>query len=865
MENSVKNQTINKDLCINCGICKVACPFGAISMQPNKFGEMNPKIDAQKCTNCGVCSSFCPNTQEKIKIEAQKVTSIAEPQTFGLENASYFVAWSKDKNQRQKSCSGGVVTELAKYLLENHKIDGMIHVERLWAKRGKLHFGARLSSSVEEIVENVSSAYQPIDFSDVLSQLEENKTYFVTGTPCVIRGLKNLFQNHKKYNKIKIITCALICSHNTNSQFVDYLTEINKLDDNDAWQINIRQKDDSIPDANNFNNHVYTKKENLLLKNRFKSGWTDIWRSYYFAMNVCNYCSDFWGYEADISVKDAWGEWAKDPLGKNIIIVRNKMLEEDLLHANVVCEPLSWDIMKNHQYPTACYKQVEAYNKNFKSIFALCNIKNGLLKNKVMSKLSKRLYKKYGWRVTQIICKIVGKLFFIKSKKLKKKTHFPLLKALKRIFKYHEKDKLNKTKTILVAGGYGFGNVGDEAQCAETLKILTERYPDYQIVNLTPNVNYSKEQHPKYYHSFASRVLFFDSDKDYGIYGFNNSDSKWFRKFRFLFRSFLIYLNAFLVRADLPTFFINANAAKFLYDLKTASLFYFCGGGYLTGSTQSRLWDGILICRVAHIFRVPVVMSGQTIGVWESRFNRMLARWGFKNVKLITVRDEEFSLEDLKSIGFPLKNSFPTHDDALFCEKAPDKMVDENNYITLNFHYWGMKGKDKTVYIEKMHQIIDYVLNNTSYNLVFIPMHATDKNSFNDYIQKYPSNRIRCFDYDFDFRKVRRVIADSKMCITMKHHPIIFAMGESVPVISLAFSKYYVHKNLGALMQYKMDRFSLDLEDENSFEKFKKLFSKLENNYSDVVSTINKQKEVLKKRKEKFLSLVDEVLEKKYK
>lgn len=171
-----------------------------------------------------------------------------------------------------------------------------------------------------------------------------------------------------------------------------------------------------------------------------------------------------------------------------------------------------------------------------------------------------------------------------------------------------------------------------------------------------------------------------------------------------------------------------------------------------------------------------------------------------------------------------------------------------------------MNDSDKNINIDKINKIVNYILSNTTYNIIFIPMLYTDKLSFEDYIKKYPNERIKCLEYDYDFRKVRRVIADSKICITMKHHPIIFAMGENIPVISLAFSKYYLHKNLGALEQYKQEAFSINLEDKNYYKEFVKLFSDINNNYNSIISTIKSQKEILTKRKEHFLQIVDKIL-----
>ncbi|MBQ4646301.1 MAG: polysaccharide pyruvyl transferase family protein [Candidatus Gastranaerophilales bacterium] len=430
-------------------------------------------------------------------------------------------------------------------------------------------------------------------------------------------------------------------------------------------------------------------------------------------------------------------------------------------------------------------------------------------------------------------------------------------KSLRKFFKYKNKDRKYTTKKILVGGGYGYGNVGDEAQCSATLKLLSERYPDYQIVNLTPNVEYSKKQHPLYNHDFASRVLLFNQGRESNGYDFKRT---LLVRIVFLLKSFHILFNALLVRADLPTFFINARVAKFLYELKEASLFYFCGGGYLTGSTLSRFWDGILICRLAHLFKTPVVMSGQTIGIWENNFNKAYARWGFKHVQLISVRDEEFSLKDLKEINLFGERYFATHDDALHCEKTQKQLIDKKDYVTLNFHYWGMKGREKRIYLAKINKIVNLILEKTEADIVFIPMFSADKDSFDEYIKKYPNTRVQCFEYNYDFREIRRVIADSKMCITMKHHPIIFAMGELVPVISLAFSKYYMHKNLGALAQYGQEEYCIDLESENYLQDFIILFDKIINNSQEIKEIIEKNIKILDERKDKFLKMVDEII-----
>lgn len=404
---TVNESTVKNDFCINCGICRLVCPTKAIHLQLNKYNEKTPVINKNKCNNCGQCIKYCPNTKEKIESEAKKITSINEPYTYGLQSANFYLMWSKDTEQRQKCSSGGAVTTIALHLLKTRQINAMIHVEKLLSKRNELHFGARMSTSEEEIKENAGCACQPVDFSYVLSCLEEGKKYFITGTPCVIRGIKNLIKNHPKYGKIKIITCALICTHNTNLSLLDYFADMHNIQNKEPYQINIKNKDNNGSNNNDF----YDKEKDLFEINTNDSGWKKLWRSNYFTMNACLHCSDFWGYESDISVKNALGDSdVKNSSDKSIVIVRNDKLDVEIRTCGLDYEELNYSTMKSHQKQTAVYKQKQAYNKNFKLIFARVNRKNGFLRHKTVSRLSKYLYKNFGFKITDKIMKPVKKL-----------------------------------------------------------------------------------------------------------------------------------------------------------------------------------------------------------------------------------------------------------------------------------------------------------------------------------------------------------------------------------------------------------------------------------------------------------------------
>ena len=78
MASTVEN-TVKNNMCINCGLCKTVCKFGAIQMLRNKNGEINPVIDYEKCKNCGQCLKFCP--MDKPKLEGRNMFTILAKKT----------------------------------------------------------------------------------------------------------------------------------------------------------------------------------------------------------------------------------------------------------------------------------------------------------------------------------------------------------------------------------------------------------------------------------------------------------------------------------------------------------------------------------------------------------------------------------------------------------------------------------------------------------------------------------------------------------------------------------------------------------------------------------------------------------------
>lgn len=404
--------TAKASLCIGCGICRAACPCGAISMRPGRDLVARPVLDKSKCTSCGLCAKFCPNAPDKISAMAERAATTRGSQPIappGAE-AQCFLAWdAADPAGRKRSASGGVTTAIALKLLEDKKIDAVIHARRILSGRGESHGAAAVSRAAEEVNAGRGSVYEPIDFSDALLSLKDGERCFMTGTPCVIRGAKALFAEHPRFRGMQLYTCALVCSHNVTPQFADYFADRKCIAKDARYTVDFRDKT-GIKDAGNYNSRFIAEDgKDILRSNRYKNGYTVLWRSYAFAVPACCKCPDFWCVEADISVKDAWGrkEWIADPLGKSVVIIRSEEMRNAFAACAFETSLLETPEVAQMQKPQLVYKLDEAETKLKRNILAPANIRNGHFRQVLTAWLTRWTYAHFGSFATAVVFKIL--------------------------------------------------------------------------------------------------------------------------------------------------------------------------------------------------------------------------------------------------------------------------------------------------------------------------------------------------------------------------------------------------------------------------------------------------------------------------
>ena len=422
----------------------------------------------------------------------------------------------------------------------------------------------------------------------------------------------------------------------------------------------------------------------------------------------------------------------------------------------------------------------------------------------------------------------------------------------------------DNTKIILILGGYGYGNTGDEAQLNESINLLKSKFKNYKIIVLTHNLEYTKTIHNCNV-DFSPREAFFDFSSADTMYWLESEKKKKIMKRRMKYIYFISILNRYL---NIPLI-ANNKIKNLIRLLKKSSMVYFAGGGYLTGSTLSRLWDGCLFIRLSELYNIPVVLSGQTIGLFNTTFDIKIAKKAFNYPFKITLRDLEYSRKALEDIG--LKNHSIMFDDALFCDKIYDKNGDilllnsgvekedlDKKYISLNIHDWGVTSEEERNILLNKIVILVQIIKKEFYNykILLIPMTPSDEIFQKEFINIANDKDIILFQYSYDFKEVRYAISKSILCITMKHHPIIFAIGEKVPTIPISYKDYYVHKNKGALSIFGLEKYHVNLEDKNYDKIFADKVSDVKNDYAKLLEHLNSLFIEFKNKKDKFISEV---------
>ena len=180
----------DKKNCCGCSACYSICPKNCIEMKADREGFLYPKINKDLCINCGLCENVCP------------IINKVEEKVFEQEG---YLVQNKDEKVREESTAGGAFTAIAKYVLEKKGIVFGVQYDE------NLNVGHSYVENESDLNLYRNSKYVQSKIGETFKQaknfLDEDRWVCFSGTACQIEGLKKYLR--KDYNKL--ITVDVVC------------------------------------------------------------------------------------------------------------------------------------------------------------------------------------------------------------------------------------------------------------------------------------------------------------------------------------------------------------------------------------------------------------------------------------------------------------------------------------------------------------------------------------------------------------------------------------------------------------------------------------------------------------------------------
>lgn len=274
---------------------------------------MKDKRLVEYCTGCGLCEAENIATlNENSKGfsypqsgDEEKLKRLC-PATGGFEkymdsseiwgkNKAVYLGWSNHGEIRSKASSGGVLTELACFLIENNRVDAIIHIGASECNPTKTQ--VYFSRSRKEIISRCGSRYSVSHPLSKLAEIDKSLKYCFIGRPCDVVALRKYMEIKPELKSIIPYTFSFFCMGIPSAQAQEALLKALNCSTENCRELTYRGN--GWP---GFTTAVDT--EGVEHRMDYDSSWGKILGRD--LMPACRFCIDGVGELADISCADAW-------------------------------------------------------------------------------------------------------------------------------------------------------------------------------------------------------------------------------------------------------------------------------------------------------------------------------------------------------------------------------------------------------------------------------------------------------------------------------------------------------------------------------------------------------------------------------
>jgi len=382
----------------------------------------------------------------------------------------------------------------------------------------------------------------------------------------------------------------------------------------------------------------------------------------------------------------------------------------------------------------------------------------------------------------------------------------------------------------------GIKNKGNEALVESTKKILNSFVPDLLFIQMGPEDQLNTNIYPQP----SSNLISLDP---------------WL--------SLIICMKIRIFRKLGMKVKISKESYLFIFD--DVDIIINSGGDVLSG--ERIIVGGFLNLIYAILLNKPVVLIGESLGYYKYPWNGIIAKYVFKRVQLICVR-EALSKKYLLEIGVDKSRIHETADPAFVLSPASVSRVKEimslenipsfvNPVIGINIsgiisRYLDRNNPSDDQYISSMVYLINYLTVIKGFDVLLIPHVFTDKGDDRKVIQnvmKSISNKKKVFQItqEYSASELKGIIGLCEIFIGARMHATIAATSLCIPTIGIAYS-HKMHGILGEALE--LNRYIIDIKKLNQ-KNLQAIFDEV---YENRIALKAKLEMTIPKMKEKAYS-----------
>jgi len=320
------SKVVEDGLCTGCGTCVGICPEDSIQMvRDDSKGIYLPQLDKEKCNECGICLRACPGHEVDFQMLNRQIFG-KEPGDILLGNyLNCYTGHAREYNIRYNSASGGLVTALLIFALEQGMIDGALVTKM--SRGNPLEPEPFIARTKEEIISGCKSKYCPVPANIALKEiLQCDGKFAVVGLPCHIHGIRKAEALDKKLKQRIVLHFGLLCSSNRTFLATEYMLRKAGINPKEIAEFDYRGEGSP-------GQFVATLRDGKRYSLPFLEYYVKLMRSFFFPMR-CTLCNDHSCELSDISFGDiGLPEFQHDSLGVSSAISRTKIGDRFLREA----------------------------------------------------------------------------------------------------------------------------------------------------------------------------------------------------------------------------------------------------------------------------------------------------------------------------------------------------------------------------------------------------------------------------------------------------------------------------------------------------------------------------------------------------